>query len=198
MVVYIKNKYIFLINLNCCYVLFEKLRDIGDIKYCYNYNFPAIIITRNPYENLELFYKEWFIKKMSSDFLNNYNNNLLNYFSKEMLINNKITFEMFIKSLENGYSNEFINPQFQLLVQTNRLIKNNGLLSFNRGAPPIYNIKIENDLYKLEKLGINLYDYENDSVSNINCDLTWTPEMRFIVNKLYAKDFILFGYTMII
>lgn len=198
MVVYIKNGYIFLINLKCGYSTFENLRDLGIVKYTYNYNYPAFIITRDPYTRLVSFYKDKLIKNMTPDLTQLCQKELLKYFTKDELINKKISFERFIKSLAKGYMDDHVKPQYEVLQRTGHLRKRNGKLEFNYTSPPIYRIKLELGINQLSNiLGINPDCYLSNETSNVGVNIVWTREMRRIVNILYAKDFLLLGYSML-
>lgn len=198
MVVYGKDKYIYLVNLKCGYSTFEKLRDLGIIKYTYKYDYPSFIITRDPYARLVSFYKDKLIKNMTPELSQICQKELLKYFTKQELIKKQVSFERFIKALERGYADEHVRPQYKVLERTGHLRKKDGILHINHNAPPLYRIKIEQGINQLANLlEINPDDYQSNTTDDVHTDIVWTREMRRIVNVLYAKDFLLLGYSMI-
>jgi hypothetical protein len=200
MVVYIKNGYIFLVNLKCGYSTFEGMRDDKLIKYSYEYNYPAIIITRDPYTRLESFYKDKLIKNVHSDKLQICQKELLNYFSRDDFLNKKITFgEFILNALAKGYTDDHITPQYKVLERVNRIQCKNKKITLNRNSLPVYNIKLERGLDRLSNiLEVDPDRYCSNKTHDINVNIVWTREMRRIVNLLYARDFILLNYSMII
>ena len=183
MVVYRKGQNLFYVNFKCGYSTFERLREAGIVKYYYGRTKGMTIyfITRDPYKRLESFYREKMIKNVNPS-LNQYcQQKLLHHFPKERLINRKVTFQEFIKALEAGYNDEHIALQ-------------SGIIN----CPIDHRIKLERGLWELTPvLGVNPDDYISNVSKDILVTFEWTKEMRMIVNKLYAADFINMQYNML-
>ena len=184
MVVYTKGDSVFYVNFKCGYSTFEKMRQEGIVKYFYGTprNKTIYFITRDPYKRLESFYRDKMIKHMNPG-LNQYCQQMLTkYFTREQLINKQITFEQFLKAIEAGYSDDHIALQHKIL----------------KSQRPHYRIKLERGLQCLEPiLGINPDDYVSNTTEDVDITFEWTKEMRMIVNKLYAADFIHCSYLML-
>ena len=184
MVTYIKNNNVFFVNLKCGYSTFEKMRRKNLIKYYHGdlHNKTVYIIARDPYKRLESFYNDKLVKHMNPDLNQICQQRFLDHFSRNQLINRMVTFEQFIHAVGDGYNDEHIALQCNVIRRQ-----------------PNYIVYLEHGLSALtEILGVNPDLYiDNTSINNHEQYFEWTTEMRTIINKLYATDFIKLGYSML-
>jgi len=183
MVVYYKDDNVFYVNFKCGYSTFEKMRAAGKVKYYYGSlkGKTVYFITRDPYKRLESFYRDKMVKHMNPKLNQFCQQKLANFFTREELISRQVSFEQFIKAIEKGYTDEHVALQSKILR-----------------SEPRHRIKLEEGLSALTPvLGVNPDDYISNVTGEVDANVDWTPEMRSIVNKVYAADFVHCGYSML-
>lgn len=140
------------------------------------------IITRDPYKRIESFYKEKLLKNMIAGFTQHCQQKLLQYFPLDRLLEKQVSFQEFIGAIEQGYSDAHIGLQSNILKKYTPTVK----------------IKLEGGLDQLTTLlGVNPNTYIRNTTDEVNVWMQWTPEMRHVINTIYATDFVNMGYSMI-
>ena len=174
-------------------------------KYLLSNRHRWYLIVRNPYDRLESFYKDKFVKTPSHklleyDQLQHCQKVFLPYLNikrgdlpetiREKLLD--FSFIQFIRTLPNTYLlNDHLYPQS---MKTKLYLKNLKILSIP--LTRIFRMESYEDMnYLQEKLCLDLSKKYNHT-DIFKLANTWNPDLVRIVNRLYKKDFKRFGRAL--
>lgn len=173
------------------------------------------IVVRNPYERIASFYKDKFLRaedyrlwmqdqgmekgwqqstQLFFPFLG------LNRHMEPKVISeklSKVTFEEFMNILPKVYLQDgHLTPQYLAGYFSFRILGYRVNFKLPLQMERIYQMESASDLKELsEDFQLNLKSKVN-STENIQVPLSWTESIEAAVERLYAKDFREFGYTL--
>lgn len=158
------------------------------------------LLVRHPYSRLESFFKNKLRKSVTSDDKWQPSQRIffpLLHISKKdspKTIQSKlraITFEQFIEWLPRLYKeNRHLYPQFWIeYLNTN---SSNWRIGFDKVCP----IEDTEQLKQVaSELGLDL-SIQKNSTKDTNIEISWTPELKAIVQEIYQEDFKRYNYPL--
>ena len=182
----------FYCSLKTMFTTMERLRErdiVKSFKNPPNNNDTSYAIVRSPYSRLESFYRDKMIKAVTQDLNQACQRAISELFGRERVVKKDISFQ------------EFIITAFQkgLPLKLEKKYYDSHLMTQSSFMPDridrIIHIENPEEMSELsEILGVRLTEQKHNHTDDIDCDMTWTPEMREIVRKFYQIDFERFGY----
>lgn len=186
-----KAHYFLSLNFKVMYTTMKKQKDLKKVLWIRPLlsKYDKYFIVRNPYDRLESFYRDKLGKDVNHQKI--WLSSQKIYFEPleitdspdeiKMQVIRDMTFEQFIRILSMNYmKNRHLHPQYKIFT----------------GLKPKRILKMENpdDLRFLsETLNLDM-DIRANSTGKADKYIHWDKELADIVNRIYEKDFKLYGY----